>query len=95
MRKIVFSTECGGDISGKSEGEIDSPGFGVENYPKDITCTWKITVEEGKLIKIFSTYVNTESDADIIYFYDTTTGKLLDRLVPPEDPLQFYSYFYR
>ncbi|XP_056020470.1 uncharacterized protein LOC125649013 [Ostrea edulis] len=78
VKSTVPPFQCGGDISGKSEGEIDSPGFGVENYPKDITCTWKITVEEGKLIKIFSTYVNTESDADIIYFYDTTTGKLLD-----------------
>jgi hypothetical protein len=58
---------------------IKSPFYGVKNYPKDITCTWKITVEEGMLIKIYSTYINTESDADIIDFYDTATGILLDR----------------
>lgn len=71
---------CGGTFNGKTSGEIVSPNF-PNNYPLGITCTWKIVVAEGSVVKLYFETVETEKTYDTITITDSYTNEFIDKWV--------------
>lgn len=74
----LFLIVCGGTFNGKTSGEIVSPNF-PNNYPLGITCTWKIVVTEGSVVKLYFETVETEKTYDTITITDSYTNEFIDK----------------
>uniref|UniRef100_K1QIU3 Deleted in malignant brain tumors 1 protein n=1 Tax=Magallana gigas TaxID=29159 RepID=K1QIU3_MAGGI len=73
---VIPPVVCGGKITGKDKGRIMSPLY-PKSYPIDVACTWELTVSEGKLIRVYSTFMSTEAGSDIITFLDPLSGSYI------------------
>ena len=59
----------GCDVTVKSgHAKVESPGYGVNNYPNNLNCSWTLVDPElRELSLICDPKFNTEQNADVLY----------------------------
>lgn len=66
----IFSASLCGTFKQGPSGEIESPNY-PSQYDNDLYCTWKITVPNGKKVRIDFSEFKTEEGKDFLYVFDT------------------------
>ncbi|XP_053093477.1 cubilin-like [Pangasianodon hypophthalmus] len=64
---------CGGILT-QSKGEFFSPNFPL-NYPNNAECTWRLQGPEQKVVSLTFTFVDLESNVDLVHVYDGLTDE--------------------
>ncbi|XP_048248139.1 uncharacterized protein LOC124151774 isoform X1 [Haliotis rufescens] len=68
----TYSSGC--DVTIRSgHAKIESPGYGVSNYPNDINCFWRLLdPQRRELSLIFQANFDTETSIDQVFVYNTS-----------------------
>ncbi|CAK8672556.1 scavenger receptor cysteine-rich domain-containing protein DMBT1-like [Clavelina lepadiformis] len=89
----LIDTECGGELSTPATGHGN---FTSPNYPRahanELMCSWIITAQVGQKIRVWFSYVSTESCCDWIIIRDGPSPRSTKLGVISGYPLNFYSF---
>jgi len=62
---------CSGTVDLSEEGTFED-GSGADDYSYDSDCKWQITAPEGKVVEIRFVEFDTQTNTDLIYFFNGT-----------------------